>query len=135
MYNIFTKALNNTDISGVFKRNGLTIKLDGSEDHLVFTIRKALVWDEMKQFRSKLLTTLHPPNLKRLKMIIPPDGVKRKLDEVAEGVLLDEGEETLDGEVEDEEWVHKMIRKARARTKRIHKMTILVMPHPSTFRN
>lgn len=101
----FTEALNNTDISGAFKRNGLTIKLDGSEDHLVSTRLKALVWEEMKQFRSELLTKPNPPNLKRLEeVMIPPDGVKRKLEGVVEGVPLDEGEELLDGMVDEEVW-------------------------------
>ena len=40
----------NVDVSDVFKRNGLTIKLDGFEDHLVSSKLKALVWDKMKEF-------------------------------------------------------------------------------------
>lgn len=98
-------TLEKIDISGAFKRNGLTIKLDGSEDYLVSSKLKLLVWDEMKEFRSKLLSTPHPSSLKKLEeLIIPPDSVKRKLNGVTEGVPPDKGEEMLGGEVTDEEW-------------------------------
>ena len=39
------------DVNNALKRIGLTIKFDGSEDHLVSNNLKALVWDEMKEFR------------------------------------------------------------------------------------
>lgn len=37
--------------NNALKRIGLTIKFDGSEDHLVSNNLKALVWDKMKEFR------------------------------------------------------------------------------------
>ena len=36
--------------------------------------------------------------------MIPPDGVKRKLDGVVDNVPPDEGYEVLDGELTEEEW-------------------------------
>ena len=76
-----------TDVNEAFKRNGLTIKLDGSEDHLVSSKMKALVWDDRKEFRSELLSVPHPTTLKKLEeAMIPPDGVQRKLDGVVGSV-------------------------------------------------
>ena len=46
----FKEGIAKVDVRDAFKRNGLTIKLDGSEDHLVSSKLKALVWDEMKEF-------------------------------------------------------------------------------------
>ena len=60
------EALVKVDISNVFKRNDLTIKRDGSEDPLISSKLKALVWDEMKEFRSPLLSKPHPNTLKKL---------------------------------------------------------------------
>ena len=92
-------------MSATFKRNGLTIKLDGSEDHLVSSQLKALVWDEMKEFRSVLLSKPHPTTLKKLeKVMIPPEGVKRKLDGVDDYVSPNEGYKVLDGELTEEDW-------------------------------
>ena len=65
------------DIHGAFKRNAISIKLDGSEDYLVLSKLKALVWEEMKEFRSKLLRNPHPASLKKLEeVMIPTDSVK-----------------------------------------------------------
>ena len=101
----FNEALVDVDISGAFKRNGLTIKLDGTEDHLVSNKLKLLVWDKMIEFRERLLRTPHPSSLKKLdEMMIPPDGVKRKLVGVVDGVPPDEGMEVLGGELTDEEY-------------------------------
>ena len=58
------------DVSDAFKRNGLTIKLDDSEDHLVSSKLKALVWDEMKEFHSVLLSKPHPSALKKLEEVM-----------------------------------------------------------------
>ena len=54
------------DIHSAFKRDGLTIKLDGSEDHLVSSRLKALIRDEMKDFRTQLLNSPHPATIKKL---------------------------------------------------------------------
>ena len=101
----FNEALVDVDISGAFKRNGLTIKLDGTEDHLVSNKLKLLVWDKMIEFRERLLRKPHPSSLKKLdEMMIPPDGVIRKLVGVVDGVPPDEGMEVLGGELTDEEY-------------------------------
>ena len=93
------------DVSDAFKRNGLTIKLDGCEDHLVSSKLKALVWNEIKELHSVLLSKPHPTTLKKLEeVMIPPDGVKRKLDGVVDNVSPDEGYEVLDGKLTEEEW-------------------------------
>ena len=54
------------DIHSAFKQNKLTIKLDGSEDHLVSSRLKALIRDEMKDFRTQLLNSPHPATIKKL---------------------------------------------------------------------
>ena len=101
----FKKTIVKVDVSDAFKRNGLIIKLDGSEDHLVSSKLKALVWDEVKEFCSVLLSKPHPTTLKKLdEVIIPPDGVKQKLDGVVDNVPPDEGYEVLDWELTEEEW-------------------------------
>ena len=61
----FAETLEKLDVSDAFKRNGLTNKLDGSEDHLVSSKLEALVWYEMKQFLSELLSKPHPTTLKK----------------------------------------------------------------------
>lgn len=55
----FAGTLAKVDVSDALKRYGLTIKLDGSEDHLVSNKLKALVWDKIKEFRSQLLSKPH----------------------------------------------------------------------------
>ena len=68
----FAETLAKIDISDAFKRNVLTIKLDVSEDHLVS--------NKLRAYRSQLLNKRHPNTLKKLQeVMIPPDGVKRKL--------------------------------------------------------
>ena len=86
------------DNVSVFKKNGITIKLDGSEDDLVSRKIWDLVKDEMVPFREALLHSAGTTNMKKLhSMMIPPEGVRRKSDP-AETVMEDEGEELLDGE-------------------------------------
>ena len=59
----------------------------------------------MKEFHSVLLSNPHPTTLKKFEeVMIPPDGVKRKLDGVVNNVPPDEGYEVLDGELTKEEW-------------------------------
>ena len=100
----FEETIAKVDVA-TFKRNGLTIKLDSSEDHLVSSKLKALVWDEMKEFRSVLLSKPHPTTLKKLEeVMIPPEGVKRKLDGVDDNVSPNEGYKVLDGELTEEDW-------------------------------
>ena len=94
-----------TDIHSAFKRNGLTIKLDGSEDYLVSSRLKASIWNEMKNFHTQLLNSPHPATIKKLDgKIIPPEGVRRKLNRVADGIPPDEEHEILGGEPTDDEW-------------------------------
>ena len=101
----FEGTIAKVDVSDAFKRNGLKIKLDGSEDHLVSSKLKALFWNEIKEFHSVLLSKPHPTTLKKLEeVVIPPDGVKRKLDGVVDNIPPDEGYEVLDGELTEEEW-------------------------------
>ena len=98
----FEETIAKVDVSDTFKRNGLTIKL---EDHLVSSKLKSIGLDEMKEFRSVLLSKPHPTTLKKLEgVMIPPDGVKRKLDGVVDNVPADEGYEVNDGELTEEEW-------------------------------
>ena len=89
------------DLELVFKQNAITIKLDGTEDHLVSTNLSALVMGEMREFRTKLLQSPVPKTIKQLqRLIIPPEGVKRNV--TPYGDPIDEGNEKLDGEYFDE---------------------------------
>ena len=102
---IWGETVSNVDVNFAFKRNALTIKLDGTEDHLVSNKLKALVWDEMTDFRKNLLRSPHPDSLKKLEgIMIPPDGVKRKLCAAIDSVPTDEGCELLDGDYTDDEY-------------------------------
>ena len=47
----FEETFAKVGVSGAFKRNGLKIKFNGSEDHLVSSKLKAMFWDEMNEFR------------------------------------------------------------------------------------
>ena len=101
----FKETIAKVDVSNAFKRNGLTIKLDGSEDHLVSSKLKVLIWDEMKEFSSVFLGKPHPTTLKKLEeVIVPPDGIKRKLNGKVDNVQPNEGYEVLNGELTEEEW-------------------------------
>ena len=73
---------------------------------MVFNKLKALVWDELKELCSQLLGRENPNTFKKLEgVIIPPDGVNRKLlDEVIDGIPPDEGCEITDGEYTNDEW-------------------------------
>ena len=59
----------------------------------------------MKELRSVLLNKLPPTTLKKLEeVMIPPDGVKQKLDGNVDSVPSDERYELLDGQLTEEEW-------------------------------
>ena len=59
----------------------------------------------MKEFCSVMLSKTHPATLKKLEeVMIPPDGVKRKLDAVVDNVPSDKDYEVLDGKLTEEEW-------------------------------
>ena len=93
------------DVHSTFKRNGLTIKLDGSEDYIVSSRMKALIWDKMKDFRTQLLNSSNPATMKKSEEeMIPPERAKRKLNGVFDGIPPDEGYEILGGEPTDDGW-------------------------------
>ena len=93
------------DIHGAFKWNAITIRLDGSENYLFSSKVRALVWEEMEEFHSKLPSNTHPVSLKKLKeVMIPPDGVKCKLKNVVDNTPSDEGLEIIEWKLTDEEW-------------------------------
>ena len=59
----------------------------------------------MKDFRTNLLNSLYPATIKNLEEeIIPPVGVKRKLNGVVDGIPPDWGYEILGGEPTYHEW-------------------------------
>ena len=59
----------------------------------------------MKELRSVLLNKPPPTTLKKLEeVMIPPDGVKQKLDGNVDSVPSDERYELLDGQLTEEEW-------------------------------
>ena len=64
----WSKTLESVDATTAFKENGLTLKLDGSDDHLLKSSLRSLVGDEMFAWRAKMLGRKQAP----------PEGVKRK---------------------------------------------------------
>ena len=42
------------NLPSVFKRNVINIKLDGTDDQLITSKLKALIWDDLLDFRQKL---------------------------------------------------------------------------------
>ena len=59
----------------------------------------------MKELRSVLLNKPPPATLKKLEeVMIPPNGVKQKLDGNVDSVPSDERYELLDGQLTEEEW-------------------------------
>ena len=99
--NAWKTVYNQLDNVFIYKRNMITLALDGSEDYLASRKLFSLVGEEMLAYREELLKKSPPANLKELrKLIIPPEGVKYKKSDVPE----DEGCELWDGEEEEEEW-------------------------------
>ena len=91
----------NTDVS--FKHNFLTNAFDGSEDHLVSRNLFTLVGEEMVEYRTNLLSSPVPKDLKDLlKSITPPEGVGMKELPPESSEPADEGMELLDGNLTSE---------------------------------
>ena len=95
MINMAVKASRKVDVSftEVSKELFVTNKLDGSEDYLVSDKLFALIGNEMKEFRKKLMDSPPPDKIQKvIKSIIPPKGIRRK---------NVEGTELLDFSIED----------------------------------
>ena len=93
--NMAVKDSRKVDISftEVFKELFVTNKLDGSEDYLVSDKLLALIGNEMKEFRKKLMESPPPDKIQKvIKSIILPKGIRRK---------NVEGTELLDFSIED----------------------------------
>ena len=88
------------DVVTHFKSLWVTNALDGSEDYLVSERIMMLVGEKLKVFRKQLNKVDSPKNSKDLlKLITPPEGVKRKGEKTA--VPVDEGEELFDCDGEE----------------------------------
>ena len=100
MMKLLVESVNSleVDFQSSYKALWLTSALDGSVDYLVRESIMSLVGDDLKKFRSELMTTITQTKIKDLiKSITPPKGVKRKT--AVEGTAAtDEGEELLDCE-------------------------------------
>lgn len=99
---ILTESYDDLIQSGTFdpvmayKQNFLTVKFDGSEDHLVSMKLMDLVGEELIEFRKELLASGPASNLLALiKSITPPKGVKFKAPADTSEQLEDEGQELL----------------------------------------
>ena len=100
---LFSEACGNVyeqlDNVVIYKRNMMTLALDGSEDHLTSRKLFDLVGNEMVSFRKELLKNSSPANLKGLRsVIIPPEGVKFKVSPIPP----DKGMELWDGDYIDD---------------------------------
>ena len=80
----------------------MTIKLDGSEDFLVFDKLFSLIGDDMLEFRRQLLNSEVPINLQAvIKKLTPPKGIRRNNIDGSE--LLDYMEEEAIDNIESED--------------------------------
>ena len=99
------------DTTSALKSLFIANALDGSEDHLVSDKLYELVGATIVAFRTELMASLPPPNVKELmKTLTPPKGVKRK-QAAAAAAPEDEGRELLDCEGEEmnqEELIHEI---------------------------
>ena len=81
MVNMAVKVSRKVDVSftEVFKELFVNNKLDGSEDYLVSDKLFALIGNEMKEFRKKLMESPPPDKIQKVsKSIIAPKGIRRK---------------------------------------------------------
>ena len=95
MINMAVKASRKVDVSftEVFKELFVTNKLHGCEEYLVSDKLFALIGNEMKEIRKKLIESPPPAKIQKvIKSIIPPKGTRRK---------NVEGTELLDISIED----------------------------------
>ena len=100
----FEETIAKSDVSNASKKNSLTIKLiiKAWQSKLWRQPGLGLGWNE--RIHSVLLSKPHPTTLNKLQeVMIPPDGIKQKLDRVVDDVPPDEGCEVLDGELTEEE--------------------------------
>ena len=82
MMSMFSKAwaktIEGVDAKMAFKENGLTLALDGSEDHLMKASLRSLVGDKLFAWRENLLKHPVAKDLQELdRRQTPPAGVKR----------------------------------------------------------
>lgn len=101
MMRMLVESVNTLDVDfqASYKALWLTSALDGSEDYLVRESIMAMVGEDLKKFRSELMKTKSPKNIKTLaQSITPPKGVRRKNDLSTNIVPVDEGDELLDCE-------------------------------------
>ena len=59
----WNETVANIDVLPAFKGNAVNIKHNGSEDHLMTSKLKALIWDYMLDLSPKLLSSPHPISL------------------------------------------------------------------------
>ena len=83
-----------------FKRNMISVALDGSEDYLISPKLRDVVGEELFEWRKCLMNSTPVESLKLLeKQMIAPKGVTRKSLSDKVVIPLDEGEELYDGEI------------------------------------
>ena len=75
---LWTKVCAEIDTASVFKKNVITLNLDGSENHLASQKLLSLVGVEMFRFKKELLISHLPLSIQALNNLIdPPVGVRR----------------------------------------------------------
>ena len=107
MMRMLVKSLRNinVDIPTCYKALWLTSALDGSENYFVSDKIMSLVAVDLTKFRSELMKSPSPKQLRELlKQITPPKGVRRK---GSSSAPADEGDELLDWEGEEMGLVEK----------------------------
>ena len=121
------RKLNNDetfDPSEAFKSVFVTNAFDGSEDMLISDRLKGLVYEDMVEFRKKLMESTPPKDILELfKSMTPPKGIKRKTS-IEGGELFDHDD---DGPEPDISELIKELEKVEAEDR---KLAALVQPKP-----
>ena len=101
--NAWQEEYNRIDNVDAYKKNMISIALDGSEDHLASKKLMDLVGEEMLAFREELLKSEPVSSLKDLmKQITPPEGMHRSTKSSnTDDPLPDEGYKLYDGDGEE----------------------------------
>ena len=101
--NTWQEEYDRIDNVDTYKKNMITVALDGSEDHLAGKKLMDLVGEELLAFREELLKSEPVSSLKTpKKQITPPEGMRRSTKPSnTDDPLPDEGYELYDGDGED----------------------------------
>ena len=120
---LWTKVCAEIDTASVFKKNVITLNLDGSENHLASQKLLSLVGDDMFQFREELLISDLPTSIHALGNIMEPPVEVRRDWGANTAISPEEGMELIDGEDGDLEDLQRELQMIVDSKKEIDLMT------------